>query len=307
MRNKKNIFLIILFLLAGCIVFWIAGGDSEKNVREVDLYFHDSSGYAIIPQSVEIKDEEPEELYKEIAEALIKGPSDKKYMPIMDKSVSLNYVYSDDGNLTVDFSEEYKEEDLMTTYAVIKTFSGLAEIKQVRVTVEGEGIKNSEGEELGFLRGDAINIVSNNDSATGIRLYFANSEKDALVMEYRTVNITDTQPVEQYIVTELIKGPKTKDNARLLASDTEVLSVETTDGTCYVNFKQDFIDKNAASEDMARLIIYSVVNSLTERDNVKNVQFLIDGKKTEKFGDMNISELFVRNEMMMEKVQFSAN
>ena len=67
MRNKKNIFLIILFLLAGCIVFWIAGGDSEKNVREVDLYFHDSSGYAIIPQSVEIKDEEPEELYKEIA------------------------------------------------------------------------------------------------------------------------------------------------------------------------------------------------------------------------------------------------
>lgn len=299
MRNKKNIFLIILFLLAGCIVFLLAGGDGEKNVREVDLYFHDGSGYAIIPQTVEIKDGEPEELYKEIAEALIKGPSDKKYMPIMNKSVSLNYVSNDDGSLTVDFSEEYKEEDLMTTYAVIKTFSGLVEIKQVRVTADGEDIKNSDGEELGFLRGDAINTVSDNDSATGIRLYFANSEKDALVMEYRTVNITDTQPVEQYIVTELIKGPKTKENARLLAADTEVLSVETTDGTCYVNFKQDFIDKNSASKDMARLIIYSMVNSLTERDNVKNVQFLIDGKKTERFGDMDISELFVRNEMML--------
>ena len=300
MLTKKHIFLIILLLLAGSVVFWIYGGE-EKDTTEVELYFFSRDGYALEAKKAELVSQGDIELYEKIADALIKGPQDQKLSPIMDKGVSLNYVYNNDGNLTIDFSKEYQEEDLMTTYAVIKTFSALPKVKQVRVTAGGAEVKGFGDNPIGYVRGDEINIESDNDSATVIRLYFANSKKDSLVMEYRTVNITDTQPVEQYIITELIKGPKGKDNARLLAQDTEVLSVETTDGTCYVNFKQGFIDKNAASKDEARLIIYSVVNSLTERDNVKNVQFLIEGKKTEKFGDMNISELFVRNDMMMQK------
>lgn len=306
MRNKKNIFLIILLLLAGSIVFWIYENNGNTDSREVDLYFFAKGGYALEAKKAEFVAQSDGELYEKIADALIKGPQDQKLTPIMNKSISLNYVNNHDGNLTVDFSREYQDEDLMTTYAVIKTYSGLPEVKQVKVTAGGTEIKGYGGKPIGYVRGDEINIVSDNDSATGIRLYFANEEKNALVLEYRTVNITDTQPVEQYIVTELIKGPGNKDNVRLLAQDTEVLSVETTDGTCYVNFKQGFIDKNAASKDEARLIIYSMVNSLTERDNVKNVQFLIEGKKTEKFGDMNISELFVRNDMMIQKAQITA-
>lgn len=300
MRYKKSILLIVLFLLAGSIVFWIYENNAGADTREVDLYFFAKGGYALEAKKAEFVAQNDGELYEKIADALIKGPQDQKLTPIMNKNISLNYVNIRDGNLAIDFSQEYQDEDLMTTYAVIKTYSGLPEINQVKVTAGGADIKGHSGDPVGYVRGDEINIVSDNDSATGIRLYFANESKDALVMEYRTVNITDTQPVEQYIITELIKGPAGKGNTRLLAQDTEVLSVETTDGTCYVNFKQGFIDKNAASKDEARLIIYSMVNSLTERDNVKNVQFLIEGKKTEKFGDMNISELFVRNDMMLQ-------
>ena len=303
MRNKKYIFLIILLLIAGSVVFSVYDKDKDENIREVDLYFFGKSGYALEAKSTEIAAESDMEFYEKVANALIKGPQDKKLSPIMDKGVRLNYVYNNDGNLTIDLSEEYKEADLMASYAVMKTFSGLFGVNQVRVTINGEEIKDYGGNAIGYVRGDEINIVSDNDSATGIRLYFAGEKKESLVMEYRTVNITDTQPVEQYIVTELIKGPKIKGNERLLAQDTEVLSVETTDGTCYVNFKQGFIEKNEASKDLARLIIFSMVNSLTERDNVKNVQFLVEGKKTEKFGDMNISELFVRNDMMLGKKQ----
>lgn len=305
MRNKKNIFLVILLLFAGSVVFWIYENNGNTDSREVDLYFFAKGGYALEAKKTEIVAQSDVEFYEKIADALINGPQDQKLTPIMNKSISLNYVNNHDGNLNVDFSREYQDEDLMTTYAVIKTYSGLPEVNQVKVTADGTDIKGHSGEPIGYVRGDEINIVSDNDSATGIRLYFANEEKNALVLEYRTVNITDTQPVEQYIVTELIKGPVIKDNVRLLAQDTEVLSVETTDGTCYVNFKQGFIDKNAASKDEAKLIIYSMVNSLTERDNVKNVQFLIEGKKTEKFGDMNISELFVRNDAMIQKAQIT--
>ncbi|MBO5059712.1 MAG: GerMN domain-containing protein [Clostridia bacterium] len=300
MHNNKKIMILILLLVAvGIVIFNIAGNEDSENIKEVSLYFFNREGTAIVPVESEFSAENTEELYGKVAEALIKGPSGKQYMPIMDKNVKVNGIYNDSGNLTVDFSEDYRGSELMTTYAVVKTFSRLPDVKQVRVTVNDKNII-ANGEELGFISGDEINTESDDDSATGIRLYFANSEKDALVMEYRKINITDTQPVEQYIVTELIKGPKNKNNTKLLASDTGVVSVETTDGTCYVNFKQDFIDKNAASEDTVRLVVYSVVNSLTERDNIKNVQLLIDGKKTEKFGSLDISGLLERNEALIE-------
>ena len=79
-----------------------------------------------------------------------------------------------------------------------------------------------------------------------------------------------------------------------MASDTKVLSVETTDRICYVNFKDGFLEKNAASSGKSKLVVDSVVKSLTGLNNVDSVQFLIDGKKTEKFGDTDISGLFVK-------------
>lgn len=301
-KNNKIIWIVVLFLAASTVLFGISRRDREDNVKEVSLYFlnRDSSAFSVVDKEVEAENDS--ELYKKVADALMKGPSGKNYVAVVGKDVKLNHISSSAGNLTVDFSEEYKDTELLKVYAAIKTFSKLPGVKKVQITAGGQEITGTNGEALGFVTADEINTEWDDDCATGLRLYFANADKNALVMEYRQVNITDTQPIEQYIVAELIKGPKYKTSTKLLSQDTGILSVETTDGTCYVNFKQDFIDKNIASSDLGRLIIYSIVNSLTERDNVHNVQFLIDGKKTEKFGDMNISELFLRNEDLIEKL-----
>lgn len=300
-KNNKIIWIIILFLTAATILFSIANKSGEKEKTDVSLYFlnRDSATFGVVTK--ELNSTTEDELYDMVAKNLLKGPSNKKYSAVIGKDVKVNSIVNQSGNLTIDFSQEYQGTDIMNIYAVIKTFSRLPSVKAVKVTINGEEIIKSNGTPLGFVKDDEINTESDDDCATGLRLYFSNEEKNALVMEYRQINITDTQPIEQYIVTELIKGPKYKKSVKLLSPDTEVLSVETTDGICYVNFKQDFIDKNIASADFSRLIIYSIVNSLTERDNVKSVQFLIDGKKTPKFGDMNISELFVRSEDMLAK------
>ena len=294
MMNKKHIFIIVIFILLGIAAFTLAGGGDKEIKKEVSIYFLDESGYTIVPVETEISAEGDTELYEKIAQALIDGPKEKKYLPIMDKSVKLNSINFTDGNLTVDFSADYPDDNLMCTYAVIKTFSRLFEVKTIQVTKNGVGIRGSDGLELGFVTGDYINTESDEDTATGVRLYFANTDKSELVMEYRKINIVDTKPVEQYVVSELIKGPKIKGNERLLAPDTKVLSVETTDGVCYVNFKEGFLEKNATSSGSSKLIVNSVVKSLTGLNNVDSVQFLIDGKKTEKIGDTDISGLFVK-------------
>lgn len=180
----------------------------------------------------------------------------------------------------------------MCTYAVIKTFSRLQGVIGVKVTVDGTEIVGTDGVALGFVNGEDINTESAEDTATGIRLYFTNSSKNELVMEYRKINIVDTQAVEQYIVTELIKGPKIKGNERILSADTKILSVETTDGICYVNFKKGFIEKNTTPPGGTKLLVDSLVKSLTSLKNVNGVQLLVEGKKVEKLGDTNISGIF---------------
>ncbi len=293
MTNKKHIIIAVVLVLLGVAIFALAGGSDNGTEKEVSIYFFGADGYTMVPVETEISVMSDTELYEKIAKALIDGPTDKKYLPIMDKNVKLNYVNFADGNLTVDFSGEYPEDNLMCTYAVIKTFSRLTSVKNILVTENGSGIKGSDGAELGFVAGDYINTESDEDTATGVRLYFTNADKSELVMEYRKINIVDTQPVEQYVVSELIKGPKIKGNERLLASDTKVLSVETTDRICYVNFKEGFLEKNTTS-DGSKLVVDSIVKSLTGLNNVDSVQFLIDGKKTEKIGDTDISGLFVK-------------
>ncbi len=290
-RFKKIIWLLAVLVIASAAVFIIAEKDKGENLHDVSLYFLEKDSISLLKTETSVFAENTDELIEKTVKELVKGPKSKKYSPIMNKSVKVNEIKREGSSVTVDFSEEYDTGNLECTYAVIKSLSGIEGIDRVRVTVCG-----TDATQYGFISGSDISVEPNEEKGTGIGVYFANSDKTGLVREYRRINVTDTQPVEQYIIAELLKGPKNDKNVKLLASDTGVLSVETTEGTCYVNFKKDFIDKNALSQEVDTLTIYSVVNSLTEREDVKNVQFLIEGKKTDLFGNLNISELFYRNE-----------
>ncbi len=297
MRKLKHTFILIgVFIVAGAVIFGIAGRGGKSDGKQTDIYFLSRDNSSILPESRTLSADSTDELCRAAIDEMLKGPSDKKHAPLMDKGVKLNGINNENGRLTVDFSDKYKNSGLLSTYAVIKTLCQISGVSAVRVTCDGVPVLQD-----GFISGDEINLASDDDCATVLDLYFADSDKTGLVKEYRRVNITDKQPVEQYIVAELIKGPKTKNCERLLSADTGILSVETTDGTCYVNFKQDFIAKNSAQDDIARLMIYSVVNSLTERDDVNNVQFLVDGKKTASFNGIKFEDLFYRNESLIDK------
>lgn len=295
-RMKKTFILIAVFAVAGAVILGIAGRGGSTDEKNTDIYFLSADKSSLLPESRAVNADNADDLCRAAIDEMIKGPSDKKHAPVIDKNVKLSSIKNNGGKVTVDFSDEYRDAGLLTTYAVVKTLCQLPGISAVCVTCSGKDLFGN-----GFITGDEINLASDDDCATGIDLYFADADKSKLIKEYRRVNITDKQPVEQYIVAELIKGPKNKNCERLLSADTGILSVETTDGTCYVNFKQDFIAKNSAQDELARLIIYSVVNSLTERDDVNNVQFLVDGKKTASFNGIKFDDLFYRNDSLIAK------
>ena len=289
-RTKKIVLLITVFVLAGIAVFTIANKNKNGGKTEVTLYFLNADKSTVSEYDKAFSKMDSDGLYKAVAESLIKGPKSKKYTAVADRATEVNSIKNVGGNLTVDFSAEYAKAELISTYAVIKTFSQLPDVNAVLVTVNGRDILGR-----GFVTGDEINLESDDDCATTVLLYFADEDKEKLVPEYRKINVLDTQPIEQYILTELIRGPKVKGHIGLLPKNTDIVSVETTDGTCYVNFK-----KSLSAKEQQALMIYSVVNSLTERGNVNCVQILIDGKKSDNAGAPDISVPLYRNEGLIK-------
>ena len=307
---NKKILLVILsaaVILTAVIAGIFAGKDKDVQTKNLNMYFLNEKGSSIVAENRKINYHDNDELLSAAIESLLKGPSDNKNLAIAGKNTRVLSTVLDESNLTVDFSGEFLQDDstknMLSVYAVVRTLCQIDKITSVMVTVEGKPVKAADGNLIGFLTNSDINLESDTytTDSKNIVLYFADKDGKNLVKEVRTIKITDTRPVESYIISELIKGPVNKDLTATLTSDTELISAETTNGTCHVTFK-NFIDKNLSdpNSDKSALAVYSVVNSLTSLNNVESVRFLFEGKTAEMVGPFNFGEVFTENKKIIK-------
>lgn len=131
------------------------------------------------------------------------------------------------------------------------------------------------------------------------QLYFVN--KDKLAEEDRLVSTKDML-FEKAIVEELIKGPRNKTFRATIPPNTKLISIETIDKICYVNFSKEYIENKKWQELEECLIIWSLVNSLTQLDSVQKVQILVEGGKIDfKIDNVSLNQPFSRNEDIIQK------
>ncbi|MFZ5643165.1 MAG: GerMN domain-containing protein [Bacillota bacterium] len=111
-----------------------------------------------------------------------------------------------------------------------------------------------------------------------ITVYYVKfNEKDAyLVREIHRVPYTEDGP--KAAVNELINGnPLTQESVKVLPSNTRLLDITVAEGKATVNFSADVLNASAGSAGEA-LGIQSIVNTLTEFPQIKEVMFTVEGK-----------------------------
>ncbi len=147
--------------------------------------------------------------------------------------------------------------------------------------------------------GDSQSGEMNNKTA--YKLYFIN-EQGKLAPETRYIDNTEVtkgnDSLATALVKELISGPAK--GSLLHASipqDTKVHSnVTIKDGVAIVDLSKDFVDKHQGGKKNEQLTIYSIVNTLTEINDIKSVQFKIDGKVKKEFkGSYQLDAAFPRS------------
>lgn len=287
--------LVLLLGMTSC------GGSGEH----YQLYFADADGKALVTETAKIPDDGVfKKKVTSAVEKLLAGPENVQHTRVIPEGTELLGLDILNGEVYVNFSQEFsynenRTKTLLAIYSVVGTLCGIDGVKSVTVAVNGKRLRyasdNEEMRELTMNNVITDDEIGKNQTAV-ITLYFVSPERNSLVTEERTVDIKDNETVEKTVVAELLKGPKQK-GEKCFPAEMKLLSIETKDKICYVNFSKEFL---TVPEEEIRLAAYSVVNTVTNLRQADFVQFLIEGEKSEGIGTLSLAEPFSYNKTVTD-------
>ncbi|MGI6315376.1 MAG: GerMN domain-containing protein [Christensenellales bacterium] len=183
----------------------------------------------------------------------------------------------------------------------LSLFHSVDRVSSVAIFLDGNPVISYQGARIStsgeFTREDFSRLLGE-----PMQLYFPDRNGTALVGVSRAMAQSEVWSPEA-CVRALVEGPMKGDSASVTyafpvdATQADVLGVYVAESCAYVNVSAAFA---AACRGMEvareRLMLYSVVNSLTEMDNINRVQFLVDGAAVSELGgNFNLSRPLWRN------------
>lgn len=134
---------------------------------------------------------------------------------------------------------------------------------------------------------------------TIVSLYFSNKETQILIPEARTIDVKELvkQPYET-LLKLLIEGPKDEKLERTIPEGTKINKVELKDKILYIDFSEEFVNNHIGGVEAESNTIYSIVNTLTQLNEIESIKILINGQENQAFADNQIkfNEIFVQKE-----------
>ena len=262
-------------------------GDAHCKIYYIDAVSQELK-YDMVPSEGETQEQQILKAYEKMQE--IQSTDEKR--SVVPEGLEMNSVYIDSGILRADFNAVYNTlelgDELVFRTAVIYTFTSFNFVDYVYITVDGEPIKMTNGQTVGKLgRKDVVtdgNISAEPTNYEILTLYFKSSDGTKLGTEIREVEVNPNQPIERYVIEQLIEGPENSGLKSVIPSDTKIRDISTADSICYVDLSAEFVTKQMGTEKDAAAAVYSIVNSLCEMEEISKVQFLIEGEKYDKYG-----------------------
>jgi len=134
---------------------------------------------------------------------------------------------------------------------------------------------------------------------TIISLYFKNIENNSLIAEAKAIDVKDLyEDPYTYLINLLITGPESEKLESAIPKGTKVNSCTLKGNTVYVDLSEEFVNNAPSGINDESIIVYSIVNTLTELNEVSGVKILINGEENKAFKDNQISfkDIFTKND-----------
>lgn len=158
---------------------------------------------------------------------------------------------------------------------------GVVSIKFVKEKKANDGVGEVQSE---FVPQEEISEEQLRE--TIVSLYFPDKETNSLRPEARLVNVKELMQSPYNILVELlIQGPKNDKLSVIFPENTKLIK-SSLEGECLVlDFSAEFLNCGEGDNSKLELLINSIVNTVTELNEVNKVKFLIDGQMKDGFKD----------------------
>ncbi len=294
--QKNRIIYTLLVVAIVIAIFAIKEADvpDANNIQTAshEIYYLEKESGKLSFEMKNISGETEQEILNNILTEMRIPPKNEALSLAIPESLDVSEISLEEETVKINIENGYKSlktgEEMICRAAFVWTFTGLDFVENVEIFVNGETLAKANGEPFGPMgRGDLIvdaDIDAEPTNAARIlRLYFSNEYATELTVEERRVEVNPNQPLEKYVLEQLIVGPMEEGNIPTVPTETKIRDVKTADGICYVDLSQDFVAKHSGGSTGEMLTVYSIVNSLCELDDVEKVQFLIEGEKQIEF------------------------
>lgn len=304
---KKIIFIIIICLIG----IGIVASQSNKNENiesSYTVYLANTNMNGLVPIKVSLEDKTISTKIRNIIEILRAGTSGSK--ATIPKSVEVISYEVEDKKAVLRFNDSYKSmssiEEIICRSSIVKSLAVLEEIDTVEFYIGSVPYQNSSGKVLGAMKESDVVLAFTGDSSEQstkkVILYFSDEEGMYLVPVEYEIELNSEEQIEKIVLDLLINGPEDSNLRRTIPEGTKVKNVYTNEGVCYVDFSEEFVSKHTGGSTGETMTIYSIVNSLSELNNINKVQFLIEGSVREEYkGHIDFNALFQANLDLIKK------
>ena len=277
------IFLVFIINISGC-----NNKVKEKIIEDENyykIYYVNNLEDKLVSEDYFAKEDETDKLVKELIGRLTNIPDGITLKKPIPDEVKIKDIKIKDNCVTINFSETYKQitgiSEILRRACVVKTLCQIDGINKVEYTIEDQPLMYSELNPVGAMSDD--DFIDNTGGETTyyqnvqVSLYYTDLEGKKLFQTRHNVEFDGTISLEELVVRQLLAGPLEDDKlSPVLPAGTKINKVSFKDGICYVDFSKEFLEgRDGVSDDV---IVYSIVNSLSDIGSVSKVQFWIDGK-----------------------------
>lgn len=305
MKKVNMLFILIAFLL---VVGGCKKNDMKSSEGEYDVYYIKQSGNGLVKDGYEAKSSETEDLIEELLAALREPGADKEEIPLLNEENDIEKYRFDNCNVELDMKSGYgdmkRTREILVRAGLVRTLVQIDGVETVSFLVNGSPLLDNKGQPVGCLNAQSFIENSgkeiNSYKSETLTLYFSNEEGNALKGENRKLYYNSNVSLEQVVVEQLLRGPKTEGCYKTLPDSAKIMNVTVINKICYVNFDKTFAD--AALNIQEQIPIYSIVNSIIENCSVNKVQISINGESDMIFREtMKLSELYKLNRDLIQK------
>ena len=276
-------------------IFWIASGcgvsDESETQNAYKIYYTDQAKTKLVTEDFYTDEVNTDKLVELLIGEMTGGLDNVEYSKAIPDSVKVLWTYYDRdiSTVTVSFSEEYYDmepsAEILCRAAAVRTLSQIYNVESVIFMVGNNNLLDSAGNDISKMSTSMFVDVTDTNSLKrmNITLYFADESGTRLIECDREVVCSSTVSNERLVLSQLIDGPVEDGLYPTLSKDLKVISINVSEGICYVNLSSGMINNSLNVSNT--ISVYSIVNTLTELSTVNKVQLVVDGTASP---DLNI-------------------